>query len=400
MTLGDVLTLQRGHDLPSQKRSSGSVPIVSSSGISDYHNSAAASGPGVVTGRYGTIGEVFYIEGDYWPLNTTLYVKDFKGNHPKFVYYLLKTIDFHQFNDKSSVPGVNRNHAHQARVSIPHPDTQRQIAAILSAFDDKIELNRQMNRTLEQMARALFKSWFVDFDPVRAKMRGEQPEGMDAETATLFPDEMEEVDGREVPRGWRVGTVGDIAQQTKEQIDPSIQPDARFAHFSIPAFDAENRPTLERGSAIKSNKFLIPEGAVLVSKLNPATPRIWDTDKVADADFKVCSTEFIPLIARQSEFYPLLLTALKDESFSKSLAEQASGTSNSHQRVRPADIITAPMMLPPSDVAVAFGRLTIPILGHMKYNIRESAHLSSIRDTLLPRLLSGEVDVSGWEGIQ
>lgn len=97
-----------------------------------------------------------------------------------------------------------------ARVKLPPLPIQRQIAAILSAFDDKIELNRQMNRTLEQMARALFKSWFVDFDPVRAKMRGEQPEGMDAATATLFPSELVEVDGREVPKGWEWVTIDDL----------------------------------------------------------------------------------------------------------------------------------------------------------------------------------------------
>ncbi|WP_299428142.1 restriction endonuclease subunit S [uncultured Meiothermus sp.] len=108
--LGEVATLQRGFDLPTQERKSGSVPIVSSSGPSDTHSEARVSGPGVVTGRYGTIGQVFYIEQDYWPLNTTLWVKDFHGNLPRYIYYLLQTIDFHQFNDKSSVPGVNRNH--------------------------------------------------------------------------------------------------------------------------------------------------------------------------------------------------------------------------------------------------------------------------------------------------
>ncbi|GAA5503621.1 hypothetical protein Dxin01_03380 [Deinococcus xinjiangensis] len=103
-------------------------------------------------------------------------------------------------------------------IRVPPLPIQHQIAAILTAFDDKIELNRRMNRTLEAMARALFKSWFVDFDPVRAKMRGEQPEGIGAETAALFPDELVEVDGREVPRGWEWVTIGDLARQGKEQL--------------------------------------------------------------------------------------------------------------------------------------------------------------------------------------
>ncbi len=110
----------------------------------------------------------------------------------------------------ATMPSINTQILSQLPIYYPPLPIQRQIAAILSAFDDKIELNRQMNRTLEAMARALFQSWFVDFDPVRAKMRGEQPEGMDAETAALFPDELEVVEGREVPKGWKVKTVGDV----------------------------------------------------------------------------------------------------------------------------------------------------------------------------------------------
>jgi type I restriction enzyme S subunit len=117
--LGSVVTFQRGFDLPSQKRKPGAVPIVSSSGISGYHSEVGVKGPGVVTGRYGTIGQVFLIEEDYWPLNTTLWVKDFHGNDPQFIAYLLRTIDFHSCSDKSSVPGVNRNDLHQLEVSTP-----------------------------------------------------------------------------------------------------------------------------------------------------------------------------------------------------------------------------------------------------------------------------------------
>src|SRR5690606_32111898 len=102
--LGDVINLKRGFDLPAAKRIDGSVPILSSSGLTGYHNEYQVRGPGVVTGRYGTIGQVFYVEEEYWPLNTTLYVQDFKGNHPKFIYYFLKTLKFGKFNDKSTVP--------------------------------------------------------------------------------------------------------------------------------------------------------------------------------------------------------------------------------------------------------------------------------------------------------
>jgi type I restriction enzyme S subunit len=107
--LGDVINLKRGYDLPNTKRTFGKYPIISSSGITDYHNEYMKEPPGVVTGRYGTIGKIFYSEQPYWPLNTTLYVTDFNGNDSKFIYYFLQSFDFEKFSDKSTVPGINRN---------------------------------------------------------------------------------------------------------------------------------------------------------------------------------------------------------------------------------------------------------------------------------------------------
>ncbi|MBR9972681.1 restriction endonuclease subunit S [Magnetospirillum sulfuroxidans] len=134
--LGDVICFQRGFDLPARLRQSGGIPIVSSSGISDFHSRAKVAAPVVVTGRYGTIGEVFYVNEYCWPLNTTLFVVDFKGNHPPFVYYILKTIDFKSYSGKSGVPGVNRNDLHEIAVSCPPLDEQKLIASALSDIDE------------------------------------------------------------------------------------------------------------------------------------------------------------------------------------------------------------------------------------------------------------------------
>jgi type I restriction enzyme S subunit len=117
--LGDVVTLQRGYDLTQRDRRDGSIPVVSSSGISGYHDTAKVKGPGVVTGRYGTLGEVFYIEEDFWPHNTTLFVKDFKGNHPRFISYFLYMLNFAYQNAAGAVPGINRNALHLLPVKIP-----------------------------------------------------------------------------------------------------------------------------------------------------------------------------------------------------------------------------------------------------------------------------------------
>lgn len=154
--LGDVMTLQRGYDLPERERREGHVPIVSSSGITGFHSEAKALAPGVVTGRYGTLGEVFYITQDYWPLNTALFVKDFKGNEPRFVAYLLRTVGLARQNAAGAVPGVNRNHLHALDVRVPSLALQRRIADILAAYDDLIENNTKRIKILEEMTSVAF----------------------------------------------------------------------------------------------------------------------------------------------------------------------------------------------------------------------------------------------------
>lgn len=144
VSLGETIKLQRGFDLPHSLRVDGDIPIVSSAGITAIHNRAQAEGPGVVTGRYGTIGEVFFVETKYWPLNTTLYVKDFKGNHELFIYYLLKTIDFKSHSGKSGVPGVNRNDLHELIIAKPPIVQQHAIAAALADMDALITGLKQL----------------------------------------------------------------------------------------------------------------------------------------------------------------------------------------------------------------------------------------------------------------
>jgi type I restriction enzyme S subunit len=143
--LGNVATLQRGFDLPFRLRRPGTVPIVTSSGIEDTHCEAKVKAPGVVTGRYGTIGMVFFVSREFWPLNTTLYVRDFHGNDPLFVSYLLRTIDFHTHSGKSGVPGVNRNDLHEIVVRLPSTKAEQEsIAEALSDADALIESSERL----------------------------------------------------------------------------------------------------------------------------------------------------------------------------------------------------------------------------------------------------------------
>jgi type I restriction enzyme S subunit len=160
--LGDVVTLQRGHDLPKNKMIEGSYPVAGSNGIIGYHNQSTTKALGITIGRSGNLGNAFLYKTDFWAHNTTLYVKDFKGNDQLFVYYFLTNIDFKQFNVGSAVPTLNRNHIHPLPVFLPAFHEQKAIAAVLSSLDDKIDLLHRQNQTLEAMAETLFRQWFVE----------------------------------------------------------------------------------------------------------------------------------------------------------------------------------------------------------------------------------------------
>jgi len=163
--LGDLITFKRGYDLPEQNRIIGPYPVISSAGVSGCHNDYKVEGEGVVTGRYGTLGEMYFVSGKYWPHNTALYVQDFKGNDPKYIYYLLSCLGRIRTSDKSAVPGVNRNELHEMFVpAIEDKSTQIAIRKVLETLDAKIELNNRINAELEAMAKTLYDYWFVQFD--------------------------------------------------------------------------------------------------------------------------------------------------------------------------------------------------------------------------------------------
>jgi len=155
--LGNVAELQRGFDLPSSKRINGDIPIISSGGISGYHNEFKVKPPGIVTGRYGSIGKVFFIEENFWPLNTSLWVKNFHGNDPLFIYYLLSSFDFKKFSDKTGVPGVNRNDLHVVKVHVPPIIEQRAIAKTLSTWDKAINITEELIDNSKQQKIALMQ---------------------------------------------------------------------------------------------------------------------------------------------------------------------------------------------------------------------------------------------------
>lgn len=161
--LQDLVVLQRGFDITKAQQRPGDVPVISSSGAQSFHNEAKVKGPGVIVGRKGSVGTVYFTKTDYWPHDTTLWSKDLKGNDPKFIFYFLQTLQLSRFDTGNSNPTLNRNHIHKLPIKKPELDEQQRIASVLSAYDDLIENNRRRIALLEEVARLLYREWFVYF---------------------------------------------------------------------------------------------------------------------------------------------------------------------------------------------------------------------------------------------
>lgn len=388
--LGDYIELKRGYDLPQAKRQRGSVPLVSSSGVSDQHSVAMVKGPGVVTGRYGTIGQVFYVEDDFWPLNTTLYVRDFKGNEPKFIHYFLKTLDFLAYSDKAAVPGVNRNHLHEALVTVPPLTAQKDIANFLGTLDDRITLMRETNTTLEAIAQALFKSWFVDFDPVRAKMEGRIPEGMDEATAALFPDGFEESELGAVPRGWLPQTFRETINIAGGGTPKTSNP--AFWGGDIPWFSVVDAPSSSDVFVVDTEKYITKAGLEGSStKLLPAgTTIISARGTVGRLALTGCT------MAMNQSCYGLrgkagddYFTYFSTTRLVQQLKQRAHGSV--FDTITQETFTGVALSYPPSEVIKAFDVCIEPLMLRVRENLLQSKSLANLRDTLLPRLISGQL---------
>jgi type I restriction enzyme S subunit len=320
----------------------------------------------------------------------------------RFLFYILRSKDFLFYAGNASAGSANQARLPVKNVEnysflLPPLEEQRHIAHILGTLDDKIELNRRQNETLESLARALFQSWFVDFDPVRAKANGEdeavicQRLGLSPQVLALFPAALEESALGEVPAGWEVGPFSKLADFVNKPVKPFDKPEKVWEHFSLPAFDANQTPSFEEGSTIKSGKFAVPADAVLVSKLNPRIPRIWlPNPETADA---IASTEFMPFVARKVGEQALIYCLVTSEKFQAEFMQRVKGSTGSHQRVGPTDILKIPVVAPDSAIRLAFVSLIQPFLKRQAESLAESRTLAALRDELLPHLLSGKLSI-------
>ena len=313
-----------------------------------------------------------------------------KGHeYDDFIYALISLNGFDKQIEGSASgsaqPNISTAGIGSVKVPVVSECDQKYIGSFVCALDDRIALLRETNATLEAIAQALFKSWFVDFDPVRAKQEGREPEGMDADTAALFPDSFEESELGLVPKGWRIGVLGDIADTVRKQIFPSE------LHSELHYVGLEHMPRHSlslniwgNANGLESAKAAFSEGDILFGKLRPYF------HKVVIAPFAgVCSTDILVCRSKQTAFYGVILMHL----FSVKLIEYASRLSNGAKmpRINWKDIAAYSICIPPSIIADKYSKAVAPLFASMVANAHRIQTLASIRDTLLPRLISGQL---------
>jgi len=270
------------------------------------------------------------------------------------------------------------------------------IAHILGTLDDKIELNRRMSETLEAMARALFKAWFVDFEPVRAKMegrwqRGQSLPGLPAHLYDLFPDRLVDSELGEIPEGWRVGNLGDVAENLRRGVQPDcIAPNTPY--IALEHMPRRCIALFDWGTAegIESNKFEFKKGEILFGKLRPYFHKVG----VAPVD-GVCSTDIVVVAPRRHLWTAFVLGHLSSVEFVDYTNAVSSGTKM--PRTSWADMARYEIVLPPEPIAEAFNTLVQTLIERIISGISESRTLAALRDALLPKLIRGEIQVKDAE---
>ena len=323
-------------------------------------------------------------------LSSVAILRPSKRLHSGYLRYYLDCADTRAmlkagYVSGSAIPRVVLKDFRRAPIPLPPLAEQKAIAAVLGALDDKIELNRRMNATLEAMARALFQSWFVDFDPVRAKLDARQPVGMDPATAALFPEHLEDSQLGHIPKGWGVGKIGVIGTNSRRNIQPSdIAPGTPYIALEYMPRRCIALGDWDVSAVVASGKSAFKKGEILFGKLRPYF------HKVGIAPFnRVCSTDILVLAPKSPEWFGFLL----DHASSDELIQftDLASTGTKMPRTNWSDVSSFKVALPPKPIAAAFTRNIKPILDRIHANLYQSHTLATLRDTLLPKLLSGEL---------
>lgn len=286
--------------------------------------------------------------------------------NPKYVKYYCRSKQYNDwvqsFNTGSTRGNINAQTFGNMEIPLPERKQQDYLVSILEPIDEKIKNNKQVNDNLEQQAQAIYHERFETVSP------------------------------NDLPSDWRIVTLGEVATISNKSFNPLKEPEILLEHYSIPAFDEARFPVFELSTSIKSNKFIIDASCFMISKLNPTTKRVWKPYCLTGN--AVCSTEFIVYKAKDQSITDFLYSVIDSGSFSDFMCSHVTGSTGSRQRTTPSDTLSYELILPSEDELAEFQSLVSPMYAQMRINAIENDKLKRLRDSLLPKLMSGEIDVS------
>ena len=370
-TLGKVVTFQRGFDLPTTDRTMGNFPLMVSNGQDGTHNEFKVKAPGIVTGRSGSLGNVYFVNKNFWPLNTTLWIKDFYNNDVKFVYYFLKTFPFKKYNSGSGVPTLNRNHIHPISIIFPQDtDEQKSIAAILTSFDDKIELLQAQNKTLEELAQTIFKEWFGKY-----QIGDELPDGW----------RVEELDGLlELVIDYRGKTPLKLGMDWSENGIPALSAKS-IKNGKIVRRDAMNFGSEELYSIWMKDE--LKKGDILLTSEAPLGEMYYLND---DTRY-ILSQRLFALRVNQQITSEYLYHYLYSTNGQTLLQARASGSTV--EGIRQSELRKIEVIVPDKNILEKASIIFKNVFDKTFANEQQILTLTQTRDALLPKLMSGEIRV-------
>lgn len=385
----DFITLQRGFDLPQYEFEDGDYPIMGSTGILGHHIKYKKNPPGVTTGRSGSLGTVLYTDEPYWPHNTSLWVKSFKGNDPRYVYYFLKTFPLEKFNSGAGVPTLNRNHLNEYKITIPNEQVQKKISSLLSNFDFLIENNKRKIKILEKITQLLYREWFVEFRfPGYKKVRF-----VDSELG-------------KIPEGWDISKLRNHIKLDKgvsysgegltEDGNPmvnlkSISVDGRYVRGSDKPYSGDYKPrhVLNPGDIVLANTDMTQNGNV-VGKA--AFVPVLDSDK------EIIFSHHVYAIRLRKDGYlkrNFVLNLLNSYYFHGHAKGYAVGTTV--LGLSADSIYRFKFVLPDNDISDLYEEKTSATYQLIENLENQNIVLQKTRDLLLPKLMFGEIDVSNLD---
>jgi type I restriction enzyme S subunit len=387
-TWGEVATLEYGKALRDYQNAVGGVRVYGTNGPIGFHDTALCKTPGVVIGRKGAYRGVHYSPRPFFVIDTAFYLKPKAEIDMRWAYYALLTCDINSMDSGSAIPSTSRDEFYKLPVLVPSLTQQKQIAGFLAQLDDRITLLRETNVTLEAIAQALFKSWFVDFDPVRAKMAGRDPDSMDEATAVLFPDSFEESELGLVPTGWLVRAISETCDIGR---GASPRPIQKFMGGDVPWIKIADATASDGLFVFETKEMIIKEGVRHSVEVRPG-------DLIMSNSASCGITVFVELNGcihdgwlyfRNYQHIGKYFLFFWLRKIADHLVHLADGSVQKNLNI--ALVSSQKIICPSFEVVQAFDKLAGPLLNRIRENCIQAQTLATLRDTLLPRLISGQL---------